>query len=97
MQGYTEVWGGPAEQLLAVAQQWQSLVGSDKLMTVPNDRPGYLGLWIANECIDWQYYRDNDEYVLLGTKTKRSGRKTRGVEQRSDEMSQGNLNDELGN
>jgi hypothetical protein len=63
--GFTLVWEGLPTDFLPVIQQWASLRQDFIKITTPAN-PSNLALWVANEHIDWGYYRMTDEFRPFG-------------------------------
>lgn len=54
--GFTLVWEGKPTTFVTVIRQWSS-VPSDLLIVESSPNPSNIGLWVANEWIDWQHLR----------------------------------------
>ena len=62
MRGYTNVWSGKAIEILSAIMPWTSFKDTEAIQLIDIGH-GHVSLYVANEFIDWQYYRQTDEYI----------------------------------
>lgn len=59
--GFTLIWEGRATDFIKVIRTW-SMVSDDFLKIETAQNPQYIVLRVANEHIDWAYYRKHEQY-----------------------------------
>jgi hypothetical protein len=62
MKGYTKVWEGSGKESLIATKPWMSFIGTTAA-EVTDTTNGDFALYVANEFIDWQHYRQTEEYI----------------------------------
>jgi hypothetical protein len=67
MKGYTLIWSGTVEDSFQAWKPWSDFKGKIATKSVESA----VCIYVANECINWEHYRECDEYVPVFTNVKR--------------------------